>query len=253
LVTAVLPYARSVKVGTQATAFMTVINAGTVDGNNCFIAISPGEFQGGFSYQKTSAANVPEGAPNTPVVIAAGAAKNFIFTVTPSTVLNQKELGIQARCDEGTSSNVTVGVNSFILSSAELVPADMLTIGLTTSGDGVISVPGASAASAAAIATSALGGNSTLTLSVDDGGKGLPLASFVCETNPSTSACLASPSATLTISSTTGETRTFTVFVNSTGDVPFDPANNRIFVRFKDANGVVRGATNFAVRTDAVP
>lgn len=251
LVTAVLPYARSVQVGTQATAFMTVINAGTVAGNNCFIAISPGEFQGGFSYQTTSAANVAEGSADTPATIAAGAAQNFVFAVTPSTVLNQQELGIQASCDEGTSSNVITGVNSFILSSAELVPADMLTIGRTATGDGVISIPGPSSASAASIATAALGGDATLTLSIDDGGKSLPLILFVCETNPSTGACLASPSTTLTISSANGETRTFSVFVNSTGVITFDPANNRVFVRFKDANGVVRGATNFAVRTDA--
>jgi hypothetical protein len=44
-------------------------------------------------------------------------------------------------------------------------------------------------------------------------------------------------------------TPTFAFFVASTGSVPFDPALNRIFVRFKDAGGVTRGSTSVAVRT----
>ncbi len=251
LVTAVLPYARSVKVGTPATAFMTVINAGSGDGSNCFLALQPGAFQGGFSYQTTDASNTATGTQNTPVNIAKGASQTFVFAVTPSVELSQQELGIQARCDEGTGSSVVTGVNSFILSSGKLAPKEMLAIGLTTTGDGVVSIPGPSGSESAVVATTALGPGGILKLSADDGGKGLPLLLFVCETDPVTSLCKANPVSELTISSTTGETRTFGVFATATGDIPFDPANSRIFVRFKDSLGVVRGATNFAVRTDA--
>jgi hypothetical protein len=44
-------------------------------------------------------------------------------------------------------------------------------------------------------------------------------------------------------------TPTFSIFVNGAGNVPLDPANNRVFVRFKDGGGVTRGATSVAVRT----
>jgi hypothetical protein len=47
-----------------------------------------------------------------------------------------------------------------------------------------------------------------------------------------------------------GQTPTFSVFVTGTGTVVhFDSANNCVFVRFKDAGGVTRGATSVAVRT----
>ena len=44
-------------------------------------------------------------------------------------------------------------------------------------------------------------------------------------------------------------TPTFAIFVRGSGNVLFDPARNRIFVRFKDGGGVTRGATSVAVRT----
>jgi hypothetical protein len=47
----------------------------------------------------------------------------------------------------------------------------------------------------------------------------------------------------------TGSTPTFTVFATGGGFVGFNPAANRIFVRFTDAGGAVRGATSVAVRT----
>jgi len=42
---------------------------------------------------------------------------------------------------------------------------------------------------------------------------------------------------------------TCSIFVTATGTVPFDPANNRIVVKFRDAGGIVRGSTSVAVRT----
>ena len=57
----------------------------------------------------------------------------------------------------------------------------------------------------------------------------------------------AGPSVTLGIA--TNATPTFAVFGTAGGPIGFDPAVNRIFVRFKDGSGITRGSTSVAVRT----
>jgi hypothetical protein len=44
------------------------------------------------------------------------------------------------------------------------------------------------------------------------------------------------------------DTSTFAFFVQGSAMIPFDPASNRILVRFKDAGGVTRGVTSVALR-----
>jgi hypothetical protein len=88
-----------------------------------------------------------------------------------------------------------------------------------------------------------------ITASVDTGGATLPIAVSLCETNPVTGACLGPAASSVTTQIDAGETPTFGVFVAAAGTVPFDPVANRIFVRFRDAGGVTRGASSVAVRT----
>ncbi len=253
LVTAVLPNARSITVGQPATAFMTVINTGPGNGTSCGITLPNTDFAGGFSYQTTDAVNQTTGSADTPVDIAASSSQNFVFAVTPSEELSAQVLTPLASCAEGTSSLVTTGVNTFLLSSAFIEPADMLSISLTLSGNGVIEMTSSSDTGFVTLATASIGANATLTLNVGDGGANLPLTATVCETDPVTAVCLATPTSQLTFNSVNGETRTFAAFVTATGDIPFAPGQNRLFLSFDDANGVSRGGTSVAVRTDYVP
>jgi hypothetical protein len=86
-------------------------------------------------------------------------------------------------------------------------------------------------------------------VSADTGAASLPLAINLCQTNPATGQCTSVIGPTVTTTIAANATPTFAIFVQGSGTVPFDPAHNRIFVRFKDSGGVVRGATSVAVRT----
>ncbi|MDE2180246.1 MAG: hypothetical protein KGJ40_05270, partial [candidate division NC10 bacterium] len=77
----------------------------------------------------------------------------------------------------------------------------------------------------------------------------LPVSLALCQTNPATGACLAPPTPSVTTPIDATATPTFGIFVTGSGPIPFDPAHNRIVVRFTDSGGVVRGATSVAVRT----
>jgi hypothetical protein len=88
-----------------------------------------------------------------------------------------------------------------------------------------------------------------ITASADTGGAPLSVNLTICETNPATGACLASPTINVLTQIDAMETPTFAIFATGTGNVPFDPATNRIFVRFVDSGGITRGSTSVAVRT----
>lgn len=90
----------------------------------------------------------------------------------------------------------------------------------------------------------------------DTGAAGLAVSIALCETDPDPTAlgaCINPRAPTFDPVITTIDadaTPTFSAFVVGAGNVPFDPANNRVFVRFRDSAGVVRGATSVAVRTE---
>ena len=92
IVAAVLPSSRSVQVGTTATAFATIINAGTVTATSCGIELLS-SIPANFSYQTTdSATNALIGRPDTPVNIAPGRLQTYVFSLTPNTPIEPIEI-----------------------------------------------------------------------------------------------------------------------------------------------------------------
>jgi hypothetical protein len=99
------------------------------------------------------------------------------------------------------------------------------------------------------VATVNVGASASITATADTGGASLPVTIALCQTNPGTGQCISPIGTSAAVQINTGETPTFAIFVTGSGTVPFDPAANRVFVRFKDAGGTTRGATSVAVRT----
>ncbi len=251
---AVLPSSRSVVTGTPATAFATIINTGNVAATQCGIALPPGS-PALFGYQTTDpATNVPIGAADTPVDIAAGGLQSFVLAVTPTTGLTAAELPLVFDCASTDPAPVFSGVNTLTL-TAETVPTpDIIAVTSTLSQDGVVRVAVGETTRFAAAAINN-GPAATLTATIDDNGASLPLAATLCQSDPATGACLrdASPAANVTLTIGTGDAATFTAFVAPTADIPFDPAANRLALRFITADGIVRGGTSVAVMTTAAP
>jgi hypothetical protein len=246
LVSAVLPSSRSVQVGSTATAFATIINAGSTMATGCGISVLT-SIAANFSYQATGPANQPVANPNTPVNIGAGAAQSFVISLTPTAVIAPTDVQFIFDCSNTNPAPVNVGLNTLFFSASATPLPDI--VALAAASGGIANIPGASGAGAFAVATVNVGATGTITASVDTGTAALPVILNLCETNPVTGQCVSSISPTVVTQIDAGETPTFGIFVQGNGNVPFDPAGNRIFVRFKDGGNVTRGSTSVAIRT----
>ena len=252
LVAAVLPYARSVQIGELASAFGVIINTGPATATSCSVALPLG-LAGSFIYQTTDTNNSLTGSPNTPVDIASNATQHYVFGYTPSVALNSVEIGMIFDCVNTPPAPSVRGVNTFILSASSSPTPDIVAIGATASGDGIVDIPGNTATGFFAAAGVNIGAAATITASADDGGRGLPITVSICQTDPNSGNCLSPPAPSTTTTFNSNATLTFSVFAQGNGNIPFDPANNRLFLRFTDPGGVTRGATNVAVRTFGGP
>src|SRR5581483_9272940 len=103
--------------------------------------------------------------------------------------------------------------------------------------------------SAFAVATANVGVAGSITVSADTAGASLPLTLSLCQTNPASGQCTSAIGNSVTATIAANGTPTFAIIAQASGAIAFDPANSRIFVRFKDDSGVTRGATSVAVRT----
>ena len=249
LVAAVLPSSRSVGVGVPATAFATIINAGLTAAVGCAPALTTA-LTGTFSFQTTDpATNQVTGTPDTPIDIAPGGRQSFVFAVTPTGPIAPTELVLSFDCANTPPALTVPGLNTLLLSASASPVPDIVALAVTPTNDGVLTFGGAIGAAAFAVATVNLGAGGVITVTADTGAAVLPLTLGVCETDPGSGACISPVTGSLSTTVNANATPTFAIFGSSGGTIPFNPAVNRVFVRFRDAGGAIRGSTSVAVRT----
>jgi hypothetical protein len=248
IVAAVLPYARSVQIGNEASAFAAIINAGTATAQGCGVAL-PQNIAGSFLYQTTNSSNQLTGTPNTPANIDAGQTQHYVFGIVPSAVLNSVEIQLIFSCANSPNAPSIPGVDTFILSASTSPTPDVVAIGVTPSGDGIVHIPGNTGTGVFATAAINIGVGASITASPDDDGEGLPVTLYICQTD-SQGNCITplGPSTTTTIAN--NAVVTYTILAVGSGNIAVNPATNRLFLRLKDAGGVLRGATDVAVQTN---
>jgi hypothetical protein len=248
LAAAVLPLSRSVEVGATATAFATMINAGPGTASTCTIAPAT-SIPARFVFQTTDpTTNALTGTANTPVDIPQGAAQSFVIAFTPTAAFGPADVAFTFGCANANPAPSTVGVNTLILSASTTPVPDI--VALAASGDpGYVDIPGATGTGVFAVATVNLGADATITAAANTGESNLPVTLTLCQTDPTSGACLAAPAATVTTDIPPDATPTFGIFVTGSAPVADMPGVNRIFVTFTDASGTLRGETSVAVRT----
>ena len=250
LVASVLPLSRSVQVGSTATAFATMINAGSSNASGCTIAPAT-SIPANFVYQTTNpSTNALTGTANTPANIAAGQAQSFVIALTPTAAFAPTTVALAFSCANAPNPAASVtGVDTLNLSGSTTPVPDVVALGATVSNDGILHITGTGGSAAFAVATVDVGAGSTITATANTGSATLPLALSVCQTNSSTGACMATPSPSVTTTIAANATPTFAIFGTASGAIAFSPANSRIFVQFTDSGGALRGETSVAVQT----
>jgi len=247
LVAAVLPESRSVEIGATATAFTTMINAGPGTASSC--AITPQTvIPASFLFQTTDpSTNALTGTANTPVGIAQGASE-LCHRADPDRGVSPTDIDFSFACANASPVTTPTGVNTLNLSASTIPVPDI--VALAASGDpGYVDIPGATGTGDFAVATFHLGVAASITASANTGTASFPVSLRLCQTNPTTGACLATPASTVTTTIANNATPTFGIFVTGNATVADSPGANRVFVQFTDTSGVLRGETSVSVRT----
>ena len=181
--------------------------------------------------------------------IAAGGSQSFVIGFTPNAPFVPTTVMLGFDCAGVDAAPTNIGLNTLLLSASSTPVPDIVALAATSQNDGILHITGTTGSIAFAVATVNVGASAQITATANAGAVTLPVTITLCQTNPTSGQCLSTPASSVTTTISANATPTFGIFATASGSVPFDPANNRIFVQFGDAGGVVRGSTSVAVET----
>lgn len=254
LQSSVLPTSRAGKVGDPVTYFASIINAGDSTGTGCLIRPhAPSTLLASFSYQAyQSDGTTPAAAADTPIDIASGATQLFVITFTPSAGIGGEQIALDYVCMNGTAEVLAPrvpGVNTPVLSATFSSEPDIITIGATPTGDGIVNVPNLSGLrnfesfSVSAVNIGPAAPTGPVLVTVDTGtvrrlGKDRTHSRAnglrICESDPATGLCITPFSPFLTSTFSGAEVHTYVVLLTTDGrhGAPLFADMTRMFVRF---------------------
>jgi len=151
-----------------------------------------------FVYQTTNpSTNALTGTPNTPVSIPAGGTQSFVIAFTPNAPFVPTTAALGFDCTGVNAAPSNTGLNTLSLSASATPVPDIVALAATAQNDGILHITGTSGSNAFAVATVNVGASAQITATANTGSATLPLSLSLCQTNPSTGACLATPAASV--------------------------------------------------------
>ena len=250
LAAAILPASRSGQVGSDLTAFVTLINGGSVAAEDCTIDLLA-NIPATLTYQTTDRlSNEPTGSPNTPTTIPpAPGSQSFVVTLSLDAEFEPVDALLAYSCANADTVTPLAGLNTLLLSASTTPVPDVIALAATVDGDGVVRLDSAGNG-AFSVASVNVGTTATISVSATTS-TGASVA--LCESDPATAACINPTSPTfgdVSVDISNNGTPTFSIFASSGSPIASNAATNRIGVVFRDSTGNVRGQTSVAVETD---
>lgn len=193
----IAPSSQYVEIGTPAGFTVTVTNTSAMPQTCVPMGPASGEYLDG----TVAIASTPARA-----TIAPGAAQTFDVAVTAQASAFFRE-GLQLSCGGAITTTPMIAFGAYPLALPNVIMA-------TSEGSGTLLVSHDGAYSVFSVAAENIGAPGPVIFLANSSAMGLPLASAVCQTDPTTGACLQPfVSASFPVQMQTGDVATFTVWV----------------------------------------